>query len=137
MRRAAVPGVCTLLDLAQLLLPMASPPALVVVTHGACVPLGERGGRAAVLGGAAHGGACGFGRVLRLERAAQPMVNVDVSGGTLHDALQQLRPILTSVVVAPSKQAREGEWVVRSRGGVRGAPVEAVGREKPATAWRL
>eukprot|EP00964_Phaeocystis_antarctica_P082518 scaffold51764_cov63-Phaeocystis_antarctica.AAC.1 len=32
----AVLGVCTLLDLAQLLLLMASPPALVVVTHGAC-----------------------------------------------------------------------------------------------------
>ena len=129
----AVPGVCTLLDLAQLLLPMASPPALVVVTHGACVPLGERGGSAAVLGGAAHGGACGFGRVLRLERAAQPMVNVDVSGGTLHDALQQLRPMLTSVVVAPSMQAREGEWVVRSRAWCvpRLRQHEAVGREKP------
>ena len=129
----AVAGVCTLLDLAQLFLPMASPPALVVVTHGACVPLGERGGRAAVLGGAAHGGACGFGRVLRLERAAQPMVNVDVSGGTLHDALQQLRPMLTSVVVAPSKQAREGEWVVRSRAWCvpRLRQHEAVGREKP------
>ena len=67
----AVSSACALLALVQNLMPMPEAPALVMVTHGACLPLVHRESLSPVYGGACHGGAWGFGRTLRLERAAQ------------------------------------------------------------------